>query len=106
VVAAIQSAISWLNQLASLINSIDFGVLMPGSPTPFELGIRGITDAMKELSREGVPVLAGTFDNPAIAAGGSFGGAVTINLNGATIRSEDDIDELAYRIQSVLQRRS
>ena len=31
--------------------------LIPGSPTPFELGLRGITDAMTDLGRIGAPNL-------------------------------------------------
>jgi len=35
--------------------------LTPGSPTPFELGIRGITDAMTDLATLGVPTLETAF---------------------------------------------
>lgn len=35
--------------------------LTPGSPTPFELGLRGITEAMTELNKMGVPQLQAAF---------------------------------------------
>ena len=35
--------------------------MTPGSPTPFEMGIRGITDAMTDLSSMGAPKLQAAF---------------------------------------------
>lgn len=43
---AIQGVIDWLGELADKINSIDFGLLEPGSPTPLEIGLWGIHRAM------------------------------------------------------------
>lgn len=37
------------------------GWLTPGSPTPFELGLRGITDAMTDLNALGTPQLQAAF---------------------------------------------
>jgi hypothetical protein len=37
---------------------LDLGVFMPGSPTPFEMGLRGITDAMGQLSSQAIPAIA------------------------------------------------
>ncbi len=46
------------------------GWMRPGSPTPLELGIRGISDALNKM-----PDLAGAFAGPQVAAG-SLAGAV------------------------------
>jgi hypothetical protein len=51
-------------------------LLIPGSPTPFEMGLRGIADATGEVSKG----MSGAFDGasgftPALPAGGAAGGA-------------------------------
>jgi len=80
--------------------------LTPGSPTPFEIGLRGIADAiggMPDLSfggmGAGLPALAG--------AGG--GGSVTITIENhygaGSVRDDRDIEEIARRQQEMLQLR-
>lgn len=61
--------------------------LRPGSPTPFEMGLRGIGDALKDVD-------LGTMSTPAIAmaaaGGGGQGGGITINLTYAPAVSLGD----------------
>ena len=61
---AIKGAIDWLGRLAEKIRNLPSppAWITPGSPTPFELGLRGISDAMG-------PVVAG-LDSLAAAVGG------------------------------------
>ena len=55
---AVQGAIRWIGDLAGRIASIRLPHwLTPGSPTPFEIGLRGIADAMRDLSRLALPQL-------------------------------------------------
>jgi hypothetical protein len=53
--------------------------LTPGSPTPLELGVRGINDAMDEMARKQLPSLSRGFGianplQPAVAGAGAAGG--------------------------------
>jgi len=47
----IDNAIKWIRDFADSLSNIHIpDVLTPGSPTPFEMGLRGITDAMYGLN--------------------------------------------------------
>ncbi len=49
---AIQGVISWLEALAAKLGAIKLpGWLTPGSPTPFENGLRGIADGLREATQ-------------------------------------------------------
>lgn len=49
----------WIDSLTAKLASISIpDWLMPGSPTPFEIGLRGIASAMSELSRSEIPEFA------------------------------------------------
>lgn len=49
---AIRGVIGWLTELAAKINEIDWGLLEPGSPTPLEIGLWGIHEAMGAVSKQ------------------------------------------------------
>lgn len=50
IVDAVEAVVDWLNELASVIAGITLPPeLTPGSPTPFEMGLRGISDALREV---------------------------------------------------------
>ena len=58
IVGAVQGAIRWLNNLADSISSLSLPSWMtPGSPTPWEIGLRGVSAAMADLSRTTMPRL-------------------------------------------------
>lgn len=62
---AIQNVINWVKNLASeLANLIIPSWLRPGSPTPFEIGLRGIGSAMKDLSLQALPEFGAQFALP------------------------------------------
>lgn len=51
---AIGNVIGWLSNLASSISNVHLpSWLTPGSPTPFEIGLLGIADALKTVNRIG-----------------------------------------------------
>lgn len=52
--------------------------LTPGSPTPFEWGLRGISDAMSELNRVQLPAFTGRL---AVAGAAGGGNIITNNRN-------------------------
>lgn len=77
---AIQSVIGWLRELKAQLDNIELPDWMtPGSPTPWEIGLRGVSDAMRQLNNMTVPGLdrgLNRLPTPALAgAGGGFGGA-------------------------------
>lgn len=58
-IAPIKGAIKWLNDLATTLSNIHIPPgLTPGSPTPFELGIRGIASALGTLVSGPLPAFA------------------------------------------------
>jgi hypothetical protein len=46
-------------------------IFTPGSPTPFEMGLRGINDAMREINRTGLPAIDASAGVQAALAGGA-----------------------------------
>jgi len=56
--AVIETVTGWINDLAGGIENLSLpDWLTPGSPTPFELGLRGISDAMGKLADQELPGL-------------------------------------------------
>jgi hypothetical protein len=55
---AIKDVTGWLKDMTDKIKNIKLpDWLTPGSPTPFEIGLRGISDAMKRLNMSDLPKL-------------------------------------------------
>lgn len=86
VIGIIQSLIRKIKEFTDKIKNIKLPKwLTPGSPTPFEMGLRGIDDAMKGVNRSMIvsPLVGGASG----AFGGGGGGArisnVEINVSGA-----------------------
>jgi hypothetical protein len=79
---AIQGVIGWIGDLIDKLSNIKLpDWLVPGSPTPFEIGLRGISAALQDVNRQ-----TGMFNSGlSIGVGGpSFAGAGntnTTNLN-------------------------
>ena len=83
---AIGYVASALNNLADIIRSLPAppSWWKPGSPTPFELRLRGIGAAALELSQTHLPALSQQVQlmpAPALASGGGGGSQTTINYN-------------------------
>jgi phage-related minor tail protein len=52
----ISKLVGWINNLADRLRNIHLPAWMtPGSPTPWEIGLRGVGDAMRDLSRSELP---------------------------------------------------
>ena len=111
----VAGAVQWAkDQIRNLRDALDgLGTLdlpdwlTPGSPTPFETGLRGIADAIG-----GMPDLSlgfgGGMGMPALAGAGG-GGNVTITIENhygaGSVRDDRDIEEIARRQQEMLQLR-
>jgi len=107
VAGAIQSVIGWVQGVIDKLNSISLpDWLTPGSPTPFEMGLRGISSALKDVAREGMPQLEASFamaGAPSLGLSGNgngngngHGGITIHNHFGAdSVRSERDIYRIA-----------
>lgn len=86
VIATIRGLIDKVRELASSLVSLEIpDWLTPGSPTPFEMGLRGIAGAIDNLPELNIGAnLAGA--NPVAAAAGGGGpsfGNISISVNGA-----------------------
>ena len=69
---AIQSVIDYINQMADAISNVRLpDWLNPGSPTPFEMGLRGIASALREMDG----MMEATFG---IQGGGGQGGGMIV----------------------------
>ena len=90
----IQRVIGWLKKLRNQLENIELPDWMtPGSPTPWEIGLRGVADAMRELN--GIE-LRPLVDAGALApvTGGGFSPSVSfgdINAQGAQVGVAEDI---------------
>lgn len=61
--AIITMVTSWFNKLSTVIGELELpSWLTPGSPTPLEMGLRGITTALKHLNLTDLPDLAANLD--------------------------------------------
>lgn len=83
--------------------------LKPGSPTPLELGIRGINDALGGMSGAGLPGINASFNQlPATIGASGGGGSVIINFNAPVMGFSDEYalaQKLAPIIRAEINRR-
>lgn len=75
---------TWLNNVANKLNTMKLPDWMtPGSPTPWEIGLLGVNDALKKVSSIGLPQLNSSMmgmSTPALAAGTIGGTGQTISV--------------------------
>lgn len=97
---ALQGVIGWIREVAAALNSVSLPWwLTPGSPTPFEMGLTGISNAMQGLSN----VSSDTFV-PGVGAGsplgagvGGVGGGIQVTINWSptlSTASREDVERL------------
>lgn len=106
---AFEKVLGWIENLTAKLKDIELPKWMtPGSPTPWELGLRGIASALQEVNDTQLPQLGtamGGLPAPALAgAGAGVGGGVTVNLNlnGVTINDQRDLETLAYQLSAMI----
>ena len=80
--------------------------LKPGSPTPFEIGLKGIGTELQNLSKMTIP-------NFSTQAAGGFGAGqqapamqpISVSVSVGNVSSDIDINNLAYRVADEISRR-
>lgn len=110
---AVSNTIDWFKQRWDSIRDIKLpDWLTPGSPTPFELGLRGIADAIEGMpdlgGRLGLPVGMGVGGMTALAPAMAGAGPtyyITNQFGPGSVRSDDDIEEIARRQEQILVHR-
>jgi len=107
----IAPALDWVSQkihsVQNLLGSLNLPKwLVPGSPTPFEIGLRGIADAMRDVVQQ---PLQGAFSVSATAPAGIAAGAIMPNssatqviLNYAPTISTADEFEIRRKLQPIM----
>lgn len=92
----------WLKKIVEQLGSLVLpDWLTPGSPTPFELGLRGITDAMGEMG--GLPGFG--IGGPSTALRSAQGaGMVVVNFNSPVLGFADEY-ALADKLAAILRRK-
>lgn len=101
----ISEVIVWIRHMAEVLGAIKVPEwLMPGSATPFELGLRGIADAMRDLSTMELPSLNRAMELTVAPAGGAMGGGGTTNYGGDTIYINDKMAAALYMERRRLDR--
>jgi len=112
---ALQKVADWFGKIKDAIEKVKLpDWLTPGSPTPFELGLKGISGAMKELTATELPKFAtelsmvGQVQSQAAASQMVAApevmpsSSVTINMGGNNIGSQLDIATFEARVLSVV----
>jgi TP901 family phage tail tape measure protein len=113
ITGAIKELVGWFKKLAQAAASFALPYpIDPHSPTPFEIGLRGINDAVGELTRTGFPKLNNAFPDAAaalapVAAGdGAVVPSAPLEVhNHYNINSHLDIYEVASLVAEEIQRR-
>jgi phage-related protein len=109
----VSDLIKWIGDLATKLLGLSVPDLFtPGSPTPFEMGLRGIHDAMRQISRTSLPELTiGLRSNlgsvrpalpNALAAGVSGGNGATVIINYQPTASFADEREIREKFAPVV----
>jgi hypothetical protein len=94
ITGVIKTVIDWIQKLIDKLNSIDLpSWLTPSSPTPLEIGIRGINDSLKELNTQGLSTFSSNIN--ALPGSGISSSSVTnapvYNLAVQSRRSSESI---------------
>ena len=103
---AIDKVIGWLKKVADKFNAIELPWwLQPGSPTPLELGLTGIGQAMRGLAQMELPRLSaelrGVYEvEPGGRGGGGLGGQQVV-IYGLTVEGVQDVGGLLGQLQAL-----
>jgi hypothetical protein len=87
---AISKAVGWIGTLTKKLKNVKLPAWMtPGSPTPWEIGLLGVSDALKQVSKTALPQLEASLAMQAPAGLNAVGGetretnsSVTFNITG------------------------
>ncbi len=112
-VDAVKDVIDWLQRLNDKLGGVSLPWwLTPGSPTPFEMGLRGISGAVRDLSRVQLPHLQQNLGGMGVggpASAGLAGGNVTtiqslqVIFQGNAPRTPQEGEQAAYHFVNGLR---
>jgi hypothetical protein len=99
----------WINKIKDSLGSLTLPAwLTPGSPTPLELGIRGINDALGGMAGGGLPGLTNNFNQmsaPAMAGAGYSGGITVVYSPGMSLGNQSEFEsQFIPMLQRALQK--
>src|SRR6185369_17977286 len=58
ILTVIHNVVTWINNLADSISNLELpDWLTPGSPTPFEIGLKGINEQLKKMAKASLPAI-------------------------------------------------
>jgi len=108
--AKLQAVTTWLNNVAGKLNSMHLPSWMtPGSPTPWEIGLWGVNDALQAVGNMSLPNLSASMTAmpaPAIADGGvalnSAGGATPVQFVYQPFIGVNDEYEAKTKLRSIV----
>lgn len=97
IVSRLRRVTAWLERVRVKLQNVKLPAwLMPGSPTPFEIGLRGIAGALREIQRVNIadtfaaPILAPVpVASPAFAQTGGGERVINLTINASDARMED-----------------
>ena len=102
---AIEKLIGWFDRMAGKLDNISLPDWMtPGSPTPLEIGLRGIGGAMRDLSTMQLPALSSEFSQvqaPAASSDEIAGKPQVTIYGGLTLSGVQDMDGLLGQLQAL-----
>lgn len=82
---AVQGVIGWVDRMADRLRSISLpDWLTPGSPTPFEMGLRGISAAMKQMNTMALPQFQANLAMQGVVAPGYAAAGNTMTTSNRT----------------------
>jgi len=88
---AIDGVIGWIQDMTEAIKGLELpDWLTPGSPTPWEIGLIGIKDAMRDLSRTALPELEASMALPDVAYGANPGSNTVNNSTTWNVNVSDE----------------
>jgi hypothetical protein len=97
IAGAIQSVIGWVDSLVGKFKSIKLpDWLTPGSPTPFELGLRGIASALKEVNADIGGLTVNAPNQPAYQS-------TTLVVNVSSMMSLADMADAEMKLKPIIR---
>jgi len=94
---AISGVVNWVNSLISKLTSIKLPKwLTPGSPTPFELGLRGIASALKEVNADIGGLTVNAPNQPAYQS-------TTLVVNVSSMMSLADMADAEMKLKPIIR---
>jgi len=98
---AVVQLVGYINKLKSSLMSLDVpDVLTPGSPTPFEIGLRGVGDAMKSLSSNAIPEMNIGLESAPAAISKASGGDRSTYIDNRSFAGGMSADELKIALDN------